>query len=118
MNQYLLAVHGVDGQHRPSQEVMMKIFADVDTFNKTLREKGAWVFAGGLHPPSSATVVRPQEGGDFLLTDVISPGEWQRKSRICRVKIVHGDGAWNNSTSNNSPSRITSASGPFNTISI
>jgi hypothetical protein len=69
MNQYLLAVHGVDGQPIPSREVMTKLFADVDAFNKTMQEKGAWVFAGGLHPPSSATVVRPQEGGDFLLTD-------------------------------------------------
>jgi hypothetical protein len=69
MNQYLLAVHGTDGQPMPSQEVMMKMFADVEAFNKTLREKGAWGFAGGLHPASSATVVRPQEGGDFLLTD-------------------------------------------------
>ena len=69
MNQYLLAVHGADGQPMPSQEVMMKMFADVGAFNKTLREKGAWVFAGGLHPASSATVVRPQEGGEFLLTD-------------------------------------------------
>jgi hypothetical protein len=69
MNQYLLAVHGVDGQPMPPQEVMMKMFADVEAFNKTLRDRGVWIFAGGLHPPASATVVRPQEGGDFILTD-------------------------------------------------
>lgn len=68
MNQYLLSVHGVDGQPMPPKEVMAKMFADVDAFNKILREKGVWIFAGGLHPPSSATVVRPKEG-EFLLTD-------------------------------------------------
>jgi hypothetical protein len=29
---------------------------------------GAWVFAGGLHPASTATVVRVQDG-DLLTTD-------------------------------------------------
>ena len=33
-----------------------------------MKAAGAWVFAGGLHPPSSATVVRAQ-GGDVLMTD-------------------------------------------------
>ena len=30
---------------------------------------GAWVFAGGLHPPSTATVVRRRSDGDVLTTD-------------------------------------------------
>ncbi|HEV3263958.1 MAG TPA: YciI family protein, partial [Acidimicrobiales bacterium] len=33
-----------------------------------LRAEGAWVFAGGLHPSSTATVVRLQEG-EMLTTD-------------------------------------------------
>jgi hypothetical protein len=28
-----------------------------------------WVFAGGLHPPSTATVVRARRDGDVLMTD-------------------------------------------------
>ncbi len=31
-------------------------------------DSGAWVFAGGLHPSTSATVVRVQDG-DVLTTD-------------------------------------------------
>jgi hypothetical protein len=68
MNQYLLAVHGVEGQPMPSKEVIVKIYADVEAFNQTVREKGAWVFAGGLHPPASATVVRMKDG-EVLMTD-------------------------------------------------
>jgi hypothetical protein len=52
----------------PPKEVMEKMFADVDVFNKTLKEKDAWIFAGGLHQPSSATVVRVKDG-EVLLTD-------------------------------------------------
>jgi hypothetical protein len=34
-----------------------EVFAAVNRFNTDLQESGAWVFAGGLHPPSSATTV-------------------------------------------------------------
>ena len=33
-----------------------------------MKAAGAWVFAGGLHPPSTATVVRVTDG-DVLTTD-------------------------------------------------
>ena len=36
--------------------------------NRELQASGNWVFAGGLHPPSTATVVRVT-GGDTLMTD-------------------------------------------------
>ncbi|MGH3931697.1 MAG: YciI family protein [Pseudonocardiaceae bacterium] len=41
---------------------------DVEAVNAELRAAGAWVFAGRLHPPSTATVVRVKEG-DVLTTD-------------------------------------------------
>jgi len=41
---------------------------DVNVVCQELKVVGAWVFAGGLHPPSTATVVRLQ-GGDLLTTD-------------------------------------------------
>ena len=34
----------------------------------SVQAAGAWVFAGGLHPPSTATVVRAQ-GGQVVTTD-------------------------------------------------
>lgn len=47
---------------------MQKAFADVDAFNAEVKASGAWVFAGGLNPPDSATVVRVKDG-EALLTD-------------------------------------------------
>jgi hypothetical protein len=68
MKQYMLAVHYVEGQAAPSQEVMEETYRDVEAVNVQLREAGAWVFAGGLHPASSATVVRMRDG-EVLTTD-------------------------------------------------
>jgi hypothetical protein len=42
--------------------------AQVGAFNEELQKAGAWVFATGLHPASSATVVR-SSGGDVSMTD-------------------------------------------------
>lgn len=68
MTQYLLAVYMVDGAPYPSDEAMQKAFADVEKLNGEMREKGAWVFGGGLTQPTSATVVK-KEGDELLLTD-------------------------------------------------
>ncbi len=68
MKQYLLAVHGVEGEPLPSEEEMQQRFKAVDAFNAEVQAAGAWVFAGGLHPPSTATVVRAQ-GGQVVTTD-------------------------------------------------
>jgi hypothetical protein len=67
MTQYLLSVYQPEGPV-PSPEALGKITADLDALNQELKAAGAWVFAGGLHPPSTATVLRP-EGGDVLTTD-------------------------------------------------
>jgi hypothetical protein len=68
MTQYLLSVYMVDGEAPTSQEAMQKAYADVDTFNAKLQAQGAWVFAGGLHPADTATVVNATSG-DVLTTD-------------------------------------------------
>ena len=68
MKQYLMAVHLVEGEPVPSDEEMQQAYKRVDVFNAELQSAGAWVFAGGLHPPSTATVVRAQ-GGDVITTD-------------------------------------------------
>jgi hypothetical protein len=67
MKQYLLSIYQPDGP-TPPPEVLEKVMRDLDALNRELRAAGAWVFAGGLHPPSTATVVRLQ-GGDVLMTD-------------------------------------------------
>jgi hypothetical protein len=68
MKQYLLAVHMVEGEPAPSEEQMQRAYKAVDDFNRGLQESGAWVFAGGLLPPDTATVVRAQ-GGKVVTTD-------------------------------------------------
>jgi hypothetical protein len=69
MQQYLLSVQLVDdGTPPPSPEEMQPTYEAVAAFNERLQDAGAWVFAGGLHPPSTATVVRVQ-GGERLITD-------------------------------------------------
>jgi hypothetical protein len=68
MTQYLLSVHMVDGEPEPAPDEIEKAYADVDTFNTKLQDQGAWVFAGGLHPADTATVVRVEDG-EVLMTD-------------------------------------------------
>ncbi len=68
MKQYMMAVHSVEDEPTPSAEVMKQMYADVEAFNAELQAKGAWVFAGGLHPADTATVVRVTDG-DVLTTD-------------------------------------------------
>jgi hypothetical protein len=67
MKQYLLSVYQPDGPI-PPPDVLDKISRDLDTLNQELKAAGAWVFAGGLYPPSTATVVRLRDG-DVLTTD-------------------------------------------------
>jgi hypothetical protein len=69
MQQYMLTVHSVEGGPEPLAEARQKVYRDVDVFNEELRSTGAWVFAGGLHPANTATVVRVRPGGEVLMTD-------------------------------------------------
>ena len=68
MTQYLLSVWGVEGAPVPSDDEIQKMFKDVGVFNEKLKAQGSWVFAGGLHPVTTATVVRVQDG-EVLTTD-------------------------------------------------
>jgi hypothetical protein len=67
MTQYLLSVYQPD-RPAPPAEVLEEIMRDLDTLNRELEAAGAWVFAGGLHPPGTATVVRVRDG-EVLITD-------------------------------------------------
>jgi hypothetical protein len=68
MTQYLLSVHNVDGEPLPPADVQQEMFRAVDVVNAELQSSGVWVFAGGLHPPSTATVVRKRDD-DIVMTD-------------------------------------------------
>jgi hypothetical protein len=67
MPRYLLSVYQPDGPV-PAPEALAAISRDLDALNADLRAAGAWVFAGGLHPPGTATVVRVRDG-ETLVTD-------------------------------------------------
>ena len=67
MNQYLLSIYQPDGP-TPSPELLGKMMQDVNALIDETKAAGAWVFNGGLHPPSTATVVRYRRG-DALITD-------------------------------------------------
>ena len=68
MKQYLLSVHMVEGEPEPPADVIERMYKQVDAFNAELQASGAWVFAGGLHPADTATVVRATNG-DVVTTD-------------------------------------------------
>ena len=60
MKQYLLSVY-IDEASEPSPEAMEQAYKDVDALNEQIKAEGAWVFGGGLHPSSTATVVRAKD---------------------------------------------------------
>ena len=82
MTQYLLAVQISEGEPAPSEEQMQQSYRAVDALNDEIKNAGAWVFAGGLEPPSTATVVRAQNGqvvttdGPFAETKEQLGGFW------------------------------------------
>ena len=64
MPHYLLSVwHDEDYVVDFSTPEAQDRVAQVGAFNDELQRSGAWVFAAGLHPASSATVVRPAAEG-------------------------------------------------------
>jgi hypothetical protein len=67
MKRYLLSVIQPDGDP-PPPEYLEKVMRDVHGLREEMKAAGAWVFAGGLHAPSTATVVRYRDG-EFLMTD-------------------------------------------------
>jgi len=72
MTQYFLSLPH-DSAEEPTMASMdpaelQEVFAAVDAFNTGLKESGAWVYAGGLNPPSTATTV-DNSGESLVLTD-------------------------------------------------
>jgi hypothetical protein len=82
MNQYLLSVHQVEGMEDPPPDVVRRAIEAGAKFNQRLKDEGAWVFAGGLMPPSAAVVMRVDKGvmiasdGPFAETKEHLGGVW------------------------------------------
>ena len=67
MTQYLLSVYQPDGPPPPAVD-LEHIGRDLDALNQEMKAAGAWVFSGGLHFSTTATVVR-LNNGEVLTTD-------------------------------------------------
>lgn len=86
MTHFLLTVHGPAEMEEfgnyGTKEKMEEAFAATDAFNDELRADGYWVFAGGLEPASTATVVDGQgetplmTDGPYLETKEVIGGFW------------------------------------------
>jgi len=83
MTQYLLSVHGnEESEAAVTPEAMQRMYKQVDIFNGEAKAAGIWVFAGGLHPAATATVVRSTDGnvvttdGPYLETREHIGGFW------------------------------------------
>jgi hypothetical protein len=68
MTQYMLSVYMVEGAPVPSGDDMQRMFKQVDDLNAKIQKEGSWVFAGGLHPANTATVVQVKNG-EVLTSD-------------------------------------------------
>ena len=109
MKHYLLSIYQPDGP-TPPPELLAGVMRDVNALLDETKAAGAWVFNGGLHPPSTATVVRLRdrevmttdgpfaEGkehvGGFLVVrspDLDSALEWARK--LARALTLPSSGA-------------------------
>ena len=76
MTQYFLTMPHVSATE-PTMESMQAfdpaelaaVMAAVDEFNTALKDSGAWLFAGGLNPPSTAKTVDATSGETRVLDE-------------------------------------------------
>lgn len=92
MKHYLLSVITPADGEPPAPEVLEGIMRNVGVFHRELQEAGAWVFAGGLHAPGTATVVR-QKNGDTLITDGPYAEGKEYLGGLCIIKAPDLDAA-------------------------
>jgi len=92
MNQYMLTVCYPPDSPMPDMARMQKIMKDVGDVRGEMQKAGVWVFAGGLHPASSATVVRVKEH-EVLMTDGPFTEGKEHIGGITIVKVADLDAA-------------------------
>lgn len=68
MTNYLLTIYTPAGGTVPPPERLAKIMQGVQAVTDEAKAAGAWVFNGGLHAPSTATVLQAK-GEEVLMTD-------------------------------------------------
>ena len=91
MKQYLLSIIQPDGDP-PPPHVLEPIMRNVKAFDDELKAAGAWVFAGGLHPPGTATVVRPNADEILTIDGPFAEGK-EHVGGLCIIKAADLDEA-------------------------
>jgi hypothetical protein len=110
MKQYLLSIYQPDGVV-PPPELLEPVMRSMNALVQQAKDAGVWVFNGGLHPASTATVVRIQKGeaivtdgpyaegkehvGGFLVikaTDLDAALDWARKTARALLLPGYTDG--------------------------
>lgn len=80
MTRYLMSVCYPEGSTAPSPAELETITRDVTEVHRQLEAEGAWIFGGGLHDPTTATVVTSRDGsavttdGPFVETKEVIGG--------------------------------------------
>jgi hypothetical protein len=67
MKQYLISIYQPDGPP-PPPEKLATVMEEIMAIKRDLETAGSWVFAGGLHEASTATVLRLRDD-EVLMTD-------------------------------------------------
>lgn len=67
MKQYLISMYQPDGPP-PPPAVLEPVMRNLAALNAEMQAAGAWVFGNGLHPPTTATVLRVRDG-EVVMTD-------------------------------------------------
>ena len=91
MKQYLLSIYQPDGDP-PPPDVLEKVMREVAALTQELKAAGAWVFGGGLHASSTATVVRLRNG-EVLTTDGPFAEGKEHIGGLCIIKAPDLDAA-------------------------
>jgi hypothetical protein len=68
MTQYMLSVYHTGAYPDMTTDAAKASFAATGVFNEKLQESGNWVFANGLEPPETETIVDGR-GGEIVVTD-------------------------------------------------
>jgi hypothetical protein len=68
MPQYLIGMYQPDGIV-PPPEFLAPVMEKLGRLQQEMEQAGAWVFGGGLHDASTATVLLTKDDGDVLITD-------------------------------------------------
>jgi hypothetical protein len=87
MPHYLLSVCYPADAVKPDDDTIARIMVDVEAVNADMIAAGAWVFTGGLHEPSTSTVVTDDKG-----RVVVSDGPFiESKEQIGGITVVEVD---------------------------